>query len=247
MEISSTPKKKLIRKPKQFAEQKFSNFEEYLSLRMKELIIKNDKECIIDAQNKEPTLITKIQNHLDEKCTDEEKSMISVEDILEKIKTDTLVRSLFRKDTTRQNIYELCQIEWIKIKKFSDVVKLPAVKGGLYLEGGQIKKMKNSRGPNATKTIDVYSKSSNMYGILKYTKTEGGSQDNQYADVKKFITEITTYLDTNLETLDVFHFYLDGPYYTQSRISELLSMIPDRYKDKMIITSASNLNEVNVE
>ena len=210
------------------------SFEGYLKKCTDEYLELNKQEFIKNLDLKEKTLINKIKNFYDNKWTDDERSETSLESYIEKIKICPFLQIHFRKDPTKQSIHEKVQIEWIK-KSYPDTVKLPSDKDGLYFENGQLKTCKTKRNNNCSKTIDILIPSKNIYGILKYSTTAGGAQDNQKDDVVFFIKNIVLYL--NEKTDYIFYFYLDGAYYTTDIIDALKNDIPEEYSSKIKILS----------
>ncbi len=226
-----------------------NSYNEYLRELMPDTIQKNETEilAILDMLTAGKTskeckdLEKKIDNFIQEKMTKQEAAVYTKERILEEIRTNPLVRAHFRKDPTRQTLHELTQISWLQKHLSSDVVKLPANKGGITFIGGEFKRVADKRDAKETKTLDIHSPSKNLYGVLKHTSTDGGAQDNQYRDVKHFIVQMVEYLEKHPDAVETFAFYLDGPYYKESRRAELVSMIPDQYKEKIIITSCESV------
>jgi hypothetical protein len=220
-----------------------ATFNDLLETRTQEYIRDNNAEILDHASSRNKGLIKKIETFR-KTLTEQEQEEMSVDDILQKIKTDMAIRAFFRKTTTRQNIGEITQIEWIK-RSLPDTVKLNADVGGEYLSGGEIHvaACKVSRPKNSTKTLDTWTPSTKTYGILKLTKQAGGAQDNQYNDVKTFIRHIISYFEAHTDRTEKFKFYLDGAYYTPKKRAELKSMVPEAYVDKIIITSCES-NEV---
>lgn len=218
-----------------------ATFIDLLTTRTQEYIRANDAEILSQASTRHKDLITRIENFRENNMTEYEREEKSVDDLLMDIQTDMMTRAFFRKTTTRQNIGELTQIEWIK-KFVPDTTKLKADIGGKYLSDGEMHTVasKIKRPENSTKTFDTYSPSTKTYGILKLTKQAGGAQDNQYNDVKTFIRHIVLYFETNSDSSEKFKFYLDGAYYTPSKRSELNSMIPTKYIDRIMITSCES-------
>jgi hypothetical protein len=215
-----------------------ATFSSLLDTRTREYIIKNDAEILQQVATRNKDLLKRIINFRENNMTELEREEKSVDDILEDIKNDMMTRAFFRKTTTRQNIGEITQIEWIK-RTVPDVMKLPADINGRYLSGGQMHTVQSKvdRPEDATKTFDTHSPATNTYGVLKVTKQAGGAQDNQYADVKAFVRHMVSYLDTNPTATENFKFYLDGAYYTAAKRAELDSMVPVALKARIVITS----------
>jgi hypothetical protein len=220
---------------------KMTTFNTLLDIRTQEYIRANDAEIISQAITRHKDLMTRIENFRENNMTETERDEKSVDDILIEIQTNMMTRAFFRKTTTRQNIGELTQIEWIK-RSIPDIVKLKSDIGGRYLSGGDmyVVESKVKRQENSTKTFDTYSHETNTYGILKLTKQAGGAQDNQYNDVKTFIRHIVLYFEAHPDSTEKYKFYLDGAYYTPNKRNELNSMIPKEHIDRIIITSCES-------
>jgi hypothetical protein len=214
-------------------------FDIYLKKRTDEFLELNKKEFIENINKREPKVLSKIKNFYENKWISSERLETSFEEYLELIKKDKFLQMHFRKDPTKQSIHEKVQIEWIK-KFYPDVVKLPTDTNGLYFQNGQLKKIDSKRNNSCSKTIDIEIPSKKIYGILKYSTTAGGAQDNQKDDVVFFIREIVKYLD-KFETDYIFHIYLDGAYYTQNVLDLLKSDIPEEYFTKIIMCNCKNL------
>jgi hypothetical protein len=214
----------------------FSNF---LALKISVAIEKNKFDLISSVARRDPKLIERIENFRNEKMSLSEREETSTDDILQSIRTDSVYQAIFRKDPVRQSIHEKTQIEWIQ-RVYPDAYKLNPNIGGKCLWNNTLYHISSGRPTDATKSFDIFTPSRNAYGVLKYTSVPGGAQDNQYADVKHFITQaIGGYTGP-----EIFEFYLDGPYYTESKIDELKSMIPDDKKNCIVITSCELLHQV---
>lgn len=219
-----------------------STYTEFLNKRTQESIHSNDIECINQINKNDKELILRIENHRKEKMTEEERETYTTECILNRMKDDPLLRSLFRKDPTRQTIHEKTQIEWIRINKYNDVQKLNADNGGICMANHKLCNITGKRSSTSTKSFDIHVPSKNIYGILKHTNCAGGAQDNQYRDVIHFVQEIVGYLSENASATEQFEFYLDGKYYTTEKINKLEEMIPTKLKNKITITSCESIN-----
>ena len=220
------------------------NLEQLLSKTRQDMITENDAHILELARTRDSHLIERIENFRRDKMTEEERATNTVDQFIESIQSNTIIRAMFRKDPTKQNIYEKAQIKCIQ-GKYPDAYKMNADIGGLCLsefEMFQVTK-KTPRPSNATKTFDVSIPSQKIYGVLKYTSEPGGAQDNQYADVKHFINQIVGYLAKHVDTAEeTFVFYLDGKYYTPKKKEELVKMIPDQMSSRIIITNCADLN-----
>lgn len=215
-------------------------FDAFIKKSYMEEMKKNDEMIKVAIDRKYKELLSKIDNHLNEKLLEEERVDLDKEKVLVMIKENTLLRSFFRKDPIKQNFHENRQIDWIKLHKHNDVICLPkTTSNGYYFSK---KKLNTGRKalPAETKTFDFEVKSKKIYGVLKYTSDKGGSQDNQFNDVKKFIEKILEYYENNLETENKFEIYLDGTYYTSKKFKELNDMVSAEYKDKIFIGSVAD-------
>jgi hypothetical protein len=218
------------------------NLEQLLSKTRQDMITENDAHILELARTKDSHLIERIENFRRDKMTEEERAKITVDNFIESIQSNTIIRATFRKDPTKQNIYEKAQIKCIQ-GKYPDAYKMNADIGGLCISDYdmfQVSK-KIPRPTSATKTFDVSIPSQKIYGVLKYTSEPGGAQDNQYADVKHFIVQIVGYLTKHVDAEEVFVFYLDGKYYTPKKKDELNKMIPENMSLRIIITSCAEL------
>jgi hypothetical protein len=219
-----------------------ATYNAFLEARSQAQLVLSDNEILIAAEKKSKTLIKRIENFRNEKMTAAERAVNSVEQILDSIKTSTLIRSFFRKDPTRQTTHEKTQIEWIQQHKYADAVKMNASVGGMCLSQNKFYLIKDKKRPSdATKTFDVNVPSKKIFAVLKHTSVAGGAQDNQFADVKHFITQIVGYLTENAEAEENFVFYLDGEYYTQVKKDDLNSMIPVQFIERILITNCQSI------
>ena len=85
----------------------------------------------------------------------------------------------------------------------------------LYVVNGKIVNGKDKDDQKTGKSIDFKweytfnGKTLTFYATHKYTKSAGGSQDNQYKDVQEFHTESRNCINENILLLSI----TDGPYY----------------------------------
>lgn len=220
-----------------------TSFDLFLKEQINKQIKINDLEILKDVETKNSNLIKKITNFLSYKITENEKNNISIEDILNMIKTNLIIRAMFRKDAIKQSIHENSQIEWIKKNQYNDVVKMNSSINGTCIQNNKLHIIKNNsrRSSKATKTFDIFIPSINTYGVLKYTSTSGGSQDNQFNDVKHFILNEISYLENNNEATEKFITYIDGDFYSNKKFKELEDLIPDKFKNQITITKCANI------
>ena len=221
----------------------FLTFAEFLAAFWDEQLEENDRQVLLDVDARHPDLIKKIENHLSKKMISRERDKRSVDSILQQIKTDEMIRSIFRKDPTRQTIHEKAQIFWTIAHKCQDLKKLAADNCGLCLSNGNLHTISktNPRPNGATKTMDTYSSSTDTYGYYKYTGEDGGSQDNQRKDAGHYLKEASDYVLKNPHSTTKFEACLDGKYYTEKRLSSLNNLIPLEAKPRVSITSCASI------
>ena len=212
-----------------------TTFAEFLTSENKRYLELNDHEVRRQAEVRDPALVLRLENYRREKMTDAECEAYTMEQMLADILTNVFIRSHFRKDPVRQSLHENAQITWLQ-RGIPDLVKLPAGKGGTYFYEGRLT-TEHPRPAAATKTLDVWSAAERTYGVLKFSTTAGGAQDNQYNDVKHFIREAVRYLTEVGTASEVFIMWLNGPYYTTKKYDALRAMVPADFKERIRIQS----------
>ena len=228
-------KKEEIKQPQQ------STYTHYRAKILKEKESMNNEEVLLATKNKSKWLIKKITNFR-EKMTETERNQPenTVDGILKQIETNTVVRVLFRKDTSKQNMEEIIQINWLRQAKYSDIHSFEKDVGGLVFHKNRLCKItKETPRPQSecSKTLDSYTPSTNTYGVLKRTGQAGGSQDNQCADAEYFIPQMVGYLTDTPTATENFVFYLDGPFYTSKILDPLNAIIPVDLRERIVITN----------
>lgn len=113
-------------------------------------------------------------------------------EVREKIENDEMFRSIFAKDPAKQNFYQNKAAEYISAMNNVKNFKVLPTNGdnAKYIINGNISGSKELKNKNQdTKSIDFYFEYGeyNIYASHKYTKNEGGAQDNQYKDVQEFL------------------------------------------------------------
>ncbi len=134
-------------------------------------------------------------------------------DVIKKIQNDLMFRAFFAKDPAKQKIHENIAAEFIAslpgVKKFNHLgnAELFVLRGGVLSRD----EYKKSGATTKAKTIDfcwLVGKKT-VYASHKYTRSSGGAQDNQYADLQEFIREAN---ESNLPNT-YFLAIADGDYY----------------------------------
>ena len=215
-----------------------TDFAAILADRMEHLLLENEKGFQKDCKVRSKNVSTRIESFRNNKMTDAERMLYSVESIFDALEREPLLRILLRKDPSRQTVHESTQIQHLKRHTHPDIVKLPAGRGGTYFQDNTLT-VAHPRGANATKTLDAWSPSKQLYCVMKYTAAEGGSQDNQYRDVQHFAREMVSYLDAHPDAPESFALFLDGPYYTEKRRELLKAMVPTKWAGRIVVTSAN--------
>lgn len=160
-----------------------------------------------------PDLKTKIESYCKKHC-------IEYEFVEYKIRTDDLFLVNFVKEPNRQTMHQKRAADYINnLNNVSDFTSLVSggdgskyVHGGIVLPYSQIKESNTH-----TKSIDFewgYTNNNNIltrcYATHKYTKENGGSQDNQFKDVQQFLSNSISHAGR-----DYFYAICDGAYYQQ--------------------------------
>ena len=140
---------------------------------------------------------------------------ISEEEIIKSVSNDLVAAAHFAKDPIKQNIYERIAADYIsKIDDITYFENLPNNK--LVVANGEVelKKRNGKITRSKAKSIDFSWTYNNkkIYASHKYTKEEGGAQDNQYQDLQNFIIEARENKDKGI----VFIAIADGPYYQRN-------------------------------
>ena len=191
------------------------DFDKLFQKKFKQQFDKNLLQVQIDV-NKNP-----LPKYLKIKIKNESiKKQFNENDIIENIKINKLYASFFCKNPLKQNLAEKTQyiiLKSLREKEPNGVLlkpKFPDIKKcNLYLHKGKLVNQKL----NMSKSIDFVSESTNTYFCCKYINEYGGSQDNQYNDIKLFLNECKNIKNTNINICLV----LNGKYFTKNKILEL--------------------------
>ena len=159
---------------------------------------------------------TKIYNHIEKF-----DGLFTYEDIVEQIKSNDVVASMFCKDPSKQNISEKMA------EKILGISKLPA-------SGARSIRFTSSGDLTGVKSTDV-SKSADflfngIYFTQKYTTENGGAQDNQYNDVVDFLVKGS--INNKVGAM------VDGKYWDKKR-----ALLKEHFKDNpnVVVVSIDDL------
>lgn len=177
-----------------------------------------------------PDVVLKIQNWA-------KRNSFESEFVRYKVLTDDTFALYFVKDPAKQSIHQKVAADHIKnrLPLVEDFATPPAggasalyVVRGFVMPGKDLHAATNDHG----KSIDFRwththeDKCFRVYATHKHTKEEGGSQDNQFADVQRFMREAQACRDPNVLFLAI----CDGDYYLRpydGRPSRLVTLNQD--------------------
>ncbi|MHA1344043.1 MAG: hypothetical protein ACTSQG_08660 [Promethearchaeota archaeon] len=215
---------------------------------LREFRKKNWSKAIHDFKLKKKYIMDKIKNIANNFNMKEDE----VYNIIDK-SSDEELKALFiavrlAKDPKRQNIYELIFLEFLR-SKGRNINKLPS--GGnnaLFLTAESIIKGKpKSADIESTKSLDFCEKigDKKYYYYHKFTKDEGGAQDNQYIDLQTFVRIAKKYCMNNNDN-NYFVAVPDDPFYNDER-KRYLEVLAGKFKDKRIFIASWNqiLEKIN--
>jgi len=181
-----------------------------------------------------------------------EKFNIDRDFLVDRLLRDDLLILNFMKEPQKQTLHETKAFEYLcSFEQIMEPKNLPS--GGdnaLYVHGGQVIKGSELTSRSRGKSIDFYWKMKvggkivDCYATHKYTKTNGGAQDNQFKDVTKFFADAAEYRGG-----DKFFFaILDGPYYqmpyhgSKSKI-EYLNATYQTQSNRILATTINDLKD----
>lgn len=197
---------------------------------------KNIEEVRQDVLSGDKKMMVKIQNHA-------EKYDLPVEFVKHKILFDNIYANVFAKDPGRQTIHQTLAAEYIKsIPGVEDFEILPASgPDALYVVNGVVGH-ENEVDKTIAKSIDFHWKYDGIefFASHKYTKDEGGAQDNQYHDLLIFVRNAAMSSDVGKRFLAI----ADGPYY--QRQDRLKTMNDEGNGFNTFATTTDNLEDLMI-
>ena len=159
-----------------------------------------------------------------------EKYGFETEVIKERIKSDDLVASFFAKAPSKQNFTEKLVAELLNTKTLPQSGK-NCVR---FNNNGDICSTKSA---NTSKSADFLI--GNVYITQKYTRSTGGAQDNQYADVVDFLSKGSK--KHNVAAI------IDGSYWDNSKRQELKIFFSDNNNVQVLSMDDILTGGVNLE
>ena len=190
-----------------------------------------------EALEKCPELVKKIKKH-------SEKYGIAEEIIIHRILHDPVFAYEFSIEPGRQTIHQRTAAKFIKrfifIENFKELK--PSGKDALYIKKGKLVhslKEKDTE-KNEDKSIDFSFEYSNKVFYLshKYTKDDGGSQDNQYKDQANFCKNAFKSKEKNIYYIAL----CDGEYWNKKRKNKntRIEQLNKRYQTDHLIAMSTN-------
>lgn len=153
---------------------------------------------------------------------------------LKSIMTDDVAAYSYAKDPLKQNFAELFQHDYLRdVKGKTEITKMPSrgKKAHYLIDGEMVSGLsKKPSGSNSTKSIDF--QCDNEYYYAKHTSAEGGAQDNQCDDGKRFIEQANIYATKHNDD-KVFILLVDGEYYNDARKNKIREMISQENKHRV--------------
>lgn len=157
----------------------------------------------------------------------------TVQNIIEKIKTDDCFALYFIKDPNKQNdIEKIIGKELSTTNGINNFVNYPSTIK-LFVVNGEIT---NNR-PITGKSIDyscTTNKGRQVYFTQKYTKGNGGAQDNQFQDVVNFLSNTVG----NDEC--IFVALVNGSYYTEAK----MNILKEFERENVIVCGFEKIGEI---
>lgn len=146
----------------------------------------------------------------------------------DKIRLDEMFASHFAKEPRRTGFHERLAAEWIsELENVSNFATLPKTgPDAIYVTSDGEFRRGMSNAP--TKSLDFIwaTGKTTFFATHKYTKESGGTQDNQFKDVRDMLA---LFQSTNTTSDVALVAIVDGPYYTSRRMAQLLRFVRDRH------------------
>lgn len=191
------------------------------------------KSQIVNGVIIDDELDTKINNHVDRW-----EGIISRDDIVSELQTTKTVPTFLAKDPSRQNLTEGIAKEYLeRFDEISEVEILPkSGQNSWSIINGVLDRTNNftKAEKNGHKSIDFRITLSNgkiIFAAHKYTKANGGAQDNQGNDLLAFVVSADQYPDNDY----LFVAIGDGEYYTDNKVNGMRAK-----SDNVIVCSTDN-------
>lgn len=162
--------------------------------------------------------------------------------IKNKILVDDNFADLFIPVLAKQNFFELETFRYLHDDLHYPIHKMaPNGKEALYLSGGRIV---SNPTINSTKSFDykLMEKRSTTFISQKYINEGGGSQDNQFNDIKYFLIQANKYFNADRGDLFKsnikFMAIVDGEYFTKDKMNILNTL---KRKNKIMVNHINDM------
>lgn len=186
------------------------------------------------------------------------KFNLEYEYVSKRIITDDLFILHFIKEPNKQSFHQNFAFNYIKsIQGISNAKILPNNGDkAFYLVNGQIISGANLTSNSKVKSIDFFWNYTDSHGVInncyathKYTKENGGSQNNQFKDVETFFDDAAKYrYNVTNEPPAYFFAICDGDYYKQSfkGVTSRIEYLNQNYKTSANRIQALDINELEL-
>lgn len=147
--------------------------------------------------------------------------------VIQKIFHDGMFAAHFTKDPTKQGIHENIAADYLRpLPGVSDFEVLPkSGAGAMHISADGEFCVGKSTSARDSKTLDFRWTTSGVqcWASHKYTKEQGGAQDHQFNDQKRFVENFRNHKGERV----AFFAICDGAYYTAKKMSELRQIARD--------------------
>lgn len=167
-----------------------------------------------------------------------EKFGFKEKDVISEIESDEIVAANFIKDPAKQNFYQNQALEFLKFMGIVEKAELLSSSGknAWYVKDGVLGHKRDAA--KTIKSIDFRIKLKTgeiIWASHKYTKEDGGAQDNQKNDLMIFVKNARKYTGE-----DIMMVIADGDYYNAGRVADFKR----EARGKVVICNMENFEKV---
>ena len=165
-----------------------------------------------------------------------------VNSVLSKIGKDKMFAATFAKRPGSTGLHEKVAAKWIaELPEVSDFVSLPnGGKNSVKIDSdGNLRRGAGKEVPGKTLDFQWKSGGKTYYAMHKYTKERGGSQDNQFHEMRELMRRFQNCSDRSI-TLVVI---VDGEYYQRNN-RERLRELKGHQRDRPPISKALSIGDL---
>ena len=178
------------------------------------------REVPAQLANDDPDLLKKIDTYV-------KRFDYTHEQVRGKIDIDPMFAASFAKEARRTGFHEETAAQWLKafpsVQDFTTLPKSGA--NALYVTGdGEVRRGSEIQG-RPSKSLDFRWRTgtTTCYAMHKYTREGGGTQDNQYREMRELLQQFLRCPDESCILIVI----VDGPYYTEARMATLRRITRD--------------------